>query len=35
MIEAPVHLFLLVKVRDHWGDDPDRYRGMGLEFPDE
>src|SRR5713226_3151157 len=35
MIEAPVHLFLFVKVRDHWGDDPDRYRGMGLEFPDE
>jgi GTP-binding protein Era len=26
---------LFVKVRDHWGDDPDRYRGMGLEFPDE
>jgi GTP-binding protein Era len=35
MIEAPVHLFLFVKVRDHWGDDPDRYRVMGLEFPDE
>ena len=35
MIEASVHLFLFVKVRDHWGDDPDRYRGMGLEFPDE
>src|SRR5262252_8876975 len=35
MIEAPVHLFLFVKVRDRWGDDPDRYRGMGLEFPDE
>jgi GTPase len=33
MIEAPVHLFLLVKVREHWGDDPERYRGMGLEFP--
>src|SRR6266849_6286189 len=35
MVESPVHLFLFVKVRDHWGDDPDRYRGMGLEFPDE
>ena len=35
MIEAPVHLFLFVKVRDHWSEDPDRYRGMGLEFPDE
>jgi GTP-binding protein Era len=30
-----VHLFLFVKVRDRWGDDPDRYRGMGLKFPDE
>jgi GTPase len=35
MIEAPVHLFLFVKVRERWGDDPDRYRGMGLKFPDE
>jgi GTP-binding protein Era len=33
MIEAPVHLFLYEKVREHWGDDPERYRGMGLEFP--
>ncbi|MCC6780226.1 MAG: GTPase Era [Hyphomicrobiales bacterium] len=33
MIEAPVHLFLFVKVRERWGDDPDRYREMGLEFP--
>jgi GTP-binding protein Era len=31
--EAPVHLFLFVKVRENWGDDPERYRGMGLEFP--
>jgi GTP-binding protein Era len=35
MIEAPVHLFLFVKVRERWGDDPDRYREMGLEFPKE
>ncbi|MGA7489558.1 MAG: GTPase Era [Xanthobacteraceae bacterium] len=35
MIEAPVHLFLFVKVRAGWGDDPERYRGMGLEFPKE
>jgi GTPase len=28
-----VHLFLFVKVRDRWGDDPERYREMGLEFP--
>ena len=27
-----VHLFLFVKVRD-WGDDPERYREIGLEFP--
>jgi GTPase len=32
---APVHLFLFVKVRENWGDDPDRYREMGLEFPKE
>jgi GTP-binding protein Era len=30
-----VHLFLFVKVRENWGDDPDRYREMGLEFPKE
>ena len=33
MIEAPVHLFLFVKVRERWADDPERYHGMGLEFP--
>lgn len=31
--EAPVHLFLHVKQRDNWLDDPERYRAMGLEFP--
>ncbi len=30
-----VHLFLFVKVRENWGDDPTRYREMGLEFPKE
>jgi GTPase len=35
MIEAPVHLFLFVKVRERWGDDPERYREIGLEFPKE
>jgi GTPase len=35
MIKAPVHLFLFVKVRERWSDDPERYRGMGLEFPKE
>ncbi len=32
-LQVPVHLFLFVKVRDNWGDDPERYREMGLEFP--
>ena len=31
--EQKVHLFLFVKVRENWGDDPERYREMGLEFP--
>jgi GTPase len=30
---APVHLFLHVKVREKWLDDPERYRAMGLNFP--
>jgi GTP-binding protein Era len=30
---APVHLFLHVKVRERWLDDPERYRAMGLDFP--
>ena len=34
-IEQPAHLFLFVKVREGWGDDPERYREMGLEFPRE
>ena len=33
--ETPVHLFLFVKVRENWIDDPERYREMGLEFPGE
>jgi len=35
IVGVPVHLFLFVKVRDGWGDDPERYREMGLEFPKE
>ena len=31
--ECNVHLFLHVKVRENWLDDPERFRGMGLEFP--
>ncbi|UGY08114.1 GTPase Era [Phyllobacterium pellucidum] len=33
ILEQKVHLFLFVKVRDNWGNDPERYREMGLEFP--
>jgi GTP-binding protein Era len=35
VVEKPVHLFLFVKVREGWGNDPARYREMGLEFPKE
>ena len=31
--ESQVHLFIFVKVRENWSDDPERYREMGLEFP--
>ncbi|WP_040485949.1 GTPase Era [Lutibaculum baratangense] len=33
ILERKVHLFLFVKVREKWSDDPERYREMGLEFP--
>ena len=32
ILERKVHLFLLVKVKSGWGDDPARYRAIGLEF---
>ncbi|MCD2171952.1 GTPase Era [Rhizobium sp. C4] len=32
ILEQPVHLFLFVKVRENWSDDPERYREMGLDF---
>lgn len=35
LLERPVHLFLHVKVQEGWGNDPERYRNMGLEFPKE
>jgi GTP-binding protein Era len=31
--DAPVHLFLFVKVRERWAEDPERYREMGLDYP--
>lgn len=33
LFERRVHLFLFVKVRDNWVDDPERYQAMGLDFP--
>ena len=33
MLGKPVHLFLLVKVREGWSDDPARYRDLGLTLP--
>ena len=35
ILGRPVHLFLFVKVREGWGDDPARYRDLGLTFPKE
>jgi GTP-binding protein Era len=32
ILERRVHLFLFVKVREKWGDDPERYREWGLDF---
>ncbi|MHA1108293.1 MAG: GTPase Era, partial [Alphaproteobacteria bacterium] len=34
LLDRRVHLFLFVKVRGKWRDDPERYREMGLEFGD-
>jgi GTP-binding protein Era len=33
IVENKVHLFLFVKVREGWGEDPERYRQMGIEYP--
>ena len=33
LLGRKVHLFLFVKVRENWIDDPERYREMGLDFP--
>lgn len=32
MFDTDVHLFLFVKVREKWADDPERYREMGLDW---
>lgn len=34
MFDTKVHLFLFVKVRENWANDPERYREMGLDFHD-
>jgi GTP-binding protein Era len=33
MAGVKVHLFLFVKVRERWAEDPERYREMGLDYP--
>jgi GTPase len=33
MLGMRVHLFLFVKVRRRWLEDPERYRELGLDFP--
>lgn len=33
ILGARVHLFLFVKVREHWQEDAERYGEMGLDFP--
>jgi GTPase len=32
MLDRKVHLFLFVKVREGWPDDPERFRPLGLDF---
>lgn len=32
MLGRKVHLFLFVKVRENWLEDPERYRELGLDF---
>jgi GTP-binding protein Era len=30
--ERKIHLFLFVKVRENWADDPERFRALGLDW---
>ncbi len=32
IFERRIHLFLFVKVREKWSDDPERYKELGLDF---
>lgn len=34
LLERPAHLFLNVKVRPNWQEEPERYTQMGLDFSD-
>jgi GTP-binding protein Era len=31
LLERPVHLFLEIKVKENWAEDPDHYRAWGLD----
>jgi GTP-binding protein Era len=31
LLERPVHLFLEIKVKEDWAEDPDHYRAWGLD----
>ncbi len=33
MLATRVHLFLYVKVRERWTEDPERYRELGIDYP--
>jgi GTPase len=33
ILDTRVHLFLFVKVRERWTEDPERYQELGIEFP--
>mgnify|MGYP000377026066 CR=1 FL=1 len=32
MFERRIHLFVFVKVRKNWKEDPERYRMLGLDY---
>ena len=32
MLERRVHLFLFVKVREKWIEDPERFAALGLDY---
>jgi len=32
LLERPVHLFLFVKVKENWQEDPSQYSDWGLDF---